>query len=420
MPLTTKQIDNAKPAAKPRRLSDEKGLYLEVSPRGGKLWRMKYRYAGKEKRLALGTYPAKTLAKAREDRDQARTLLENGVDPALLMSKRARKLAQAEAAGNSFEATAREWFEKHSPNWADSHGSRVIRRLERDIFPWIGRRPIDDVTPREVLEALRRIEARGSLETAHRALQNCGQVFRYAVATARATSDPCRDLRGALPPVKDGHFAAATDPEQLGGILRTIEGHKGTAVVHAAMRLAPYVFVRPGELRKARWEDVDLDAAEWRFLVTKTQTPHIVPLADQAVEILRDLQPLTGHGEYVFPSARSPRGDRPMSENAILYAMRDLGIERDQMTVHGWRAAARTLLDEALGFPPHLIEHQLAHQVRDALGRAYNRTSHLDGRREMMQAWADYLDGLRAGDDHKVIALKTATRGTDKADGRVA
>jgi integrase len=244
------------------------------------------------------------------------------------------------------------------------------------------------------LAVVRRVEERGALETAHRALQNCGQVFRYAIATARAERDPSQDLRGALPPVRETHFAAVTEPKRIGEILRAFDAYEGTLPVKCALRLAPLVFVRPGELRKALWTNIDLDTAEWRYLVTKTSTLHIVPLSSQAVAILKELRPLTGRSSYVFPSARSAQ--RPMSDNAILAAMRSMGIPKEEMTGHGFRAAARTILDEVLGFPPHLIEHQLAHAVRDPLGRAYNRTAHLAERRDMMQQWSDYLDGLKA------------------------
>jgi integrase len=279
-----------------------------------------------------------------------------------------------------------------------SHADRIIRRLERDIFPWLGRKPTTDINAPQLLEAVRRIEARGAVETAHRALQDCGQVFRYAIATGRAERDPSGDLRGALTPVRGKHFAAVTEPADAAKVLRALDGYEGTLPVRCALRLAPLVFVRPGELRHAQWADMDLDAAEWRYAVTKTDTQHIVPLARQAVEILRELQPLTGRGRYVFPSARSPRGDRPMSDNAILMAMRSMGIGKEEMSGHGFRAMARTILDEVLGFRPDFIEHQLAHSVRDPNGRAYNRTAHLPERRKMMQDWADYLDELKIGD----------------------
>jgi integrase len=285
---------------------------------------------------------------------------------------------------------AREWINTQSAVWADNHTTRMIRLFERDIFPRIGSRPVAEITAPELLTPLRQIEARGALDTAHRALSSCGQMFRYAIATGRAERDIAADLRGALPPVQGGHFAAATEPEKLIPILRMIDGYTGTMPVRCALRLAPLLFVRPGELRKAEWQDIDLDKAEWRFFVTKTKTPHIVPLARQAVEILRDLHQLTAKGRFVFPNARS--NTRPMSDNAILAAMRRIGITPEEMTGHGFRAAARTILDEVLGLRPDFIEHQLAHAVRDPNGRAYNRTAHLDERRKMMQTWADYLD----------------------------
>jgi integrase len=270
----------------------------------------------------------------------------------------------------------------------------MIRLLERDIFPWLGNKPIADISAPHLLEVIRRIEQRGALETAHRAIGNCGQIFRYAVATGRAERDPSNDLRGALPPYKTKHFASVTNPEQVGKLLSALDSYEGTLVVRCALRLAPLVFVRPGELRRAQWPDIDLDAAEWRFDVTKTNTKHIVPLSRQAMVILRELQPLTGRSQYVFPSARSVK--RPMSDNAILVAMRSLGIGKDEMSGHGFRAMARTILDEVLGFRPDYIEHQLAHAVRDPNGRAYNRTAHLAERCKMMQEWADYLDKLKA------------------------
>ena len=392
MPLTDTAIRNAKPDKKPVKRFDERGLYLEVSPTGGKWWRLKYRFDGKEKRLSLGVYPDVSLKDARDRRDVARKLLANDIDPS--ENRKAQKLAHADRAANSFEVVAREWFAKYSATWVSNHHSRIVRRFERDIFPWIGGRPIAEIAAPEVLKVVRRIESRGALETAHRALINCGQVFRYAVATGRTEYDTSRDLRGALPPVKSEHFAATTDPKQVAEILRAMDGYEGTPTVRCALRLAPLVFVRPGELRKAEWADIDLDVAEWRFTVTKTNTPHIVPLSYQAVEILRELHPLTGRGRYVFPGARS--NQRPMSDNAILAAMRRMGIDKDEMSGHGFRAVARTILDEVLGFRPDYIEHQLAHAVRDPNGRAYNRTAHLPERREMMQQWADYLDKLKA------------------------
>ena len=393
MPLTDTAIRNAKPGAKPAKIFDERGLFLLVTPTGGKWWRLKYRFDDKEKLLSLGVYPDVGLKDARTRRDEARKLLADGIDPG--ENRKAQKAAKQDRAANSFEVVAREWYAKYAPNWAEHHGDRIIRRFERDIFPWIGGRPIADVTAPELLAAVRRIESRGALETAHRALGNCGQVFRYAVATGRAMRDPSSDLRGALAPVKGEHFAAITEPKQAAALLRTLDGYQGTLTVACALRLAPLVFVRPGELRNAEWADIDLDAAEWRYTVTKTDTAHIVPLATQAVAILRELHALTGAGRYVFPGARS--NGRPMSDNAILAAMRRMGIGKDEMSGHGFRAMARTILDEVLGVRPDLIEHQLAHAVKDPNGRAYNRTAHLPERRKMMQQWADYLDKLKAG-----------------------
>lgn len=393
MALSDVTIRNAKPGAKPVRIFDGGGLYLEVTPSGGRLWRLKYRFGGKEKVLALGKYPEVGLKDARERRDEARKLLANEVDPA--ENRKQQKAAKAERAANSFEAVAREWIAKNTPTWAATHTSKIVRRLEMYVFPWLGGRPIAEISAPELLAMARRIEGKGALETAHRALQNCGQVFRYAVATGRAERDPTGDLRGALQPVQPTHMAAITEPREVAELLRTLDGYQGTLIVRCALQLAPLVFVRPGELRAAEWADIDLDAAEWRFTASKTRTAHIVPLSHQSVAILREVQALTGTGRYVFPSART--GERPMSDNAILAAMRRLGIGKDEMSGHGFRAMARTILDEVLGFRPDLIEHQLAHAVRDPNGRAYNRTAHLPERRKMMQAWADYLDKLKAG-----------------------
>lgn len=393
MALTDTAIRSAKPASKAFKLSDEKGLFLIVTPSGGKWWRLKYRFDNKEKMLSLGVYPDVGLKDARARRDDARKLLSNGIDPSEI--RKAQKTARTELSANSFEVVAREWFAKYSPGWAKGHADKIIRRLERDIFPWLGNRPIAEITAPELLQSLRRIEVRGVLETAHRALQNCGQVFRYAVQTGRAQRDPSGDLKGALAPWKPQHYPALTEPRKLAELLRSMDRYQGNLITRSALRLMPLVFVRPGELRQARWEEIDLDTAEWRYTVTKTNTPHIVPLATQAVEILNELKELTGRSVYAFPGLRSH--DRPMSENTINAALRYMGYDQQTMTGHGFRAIARTLLDEVLGFEPHIIEHQLAHAVRDPNGRAYNRTKHLLERRKMMQAWADYLDKLKAG-----------------------
>jgi len=397
MPLTDTVARNAKPGIKPVRLFDEKGLYLEISPAGGKWWRFKYRFDGKEKRLSLGVYPEVSLKDARQRRDEARKLLADDVDPG--ENRKAKKLARDDLAGNSFEVVAREWFAKYEPTWTAGHSSKIISRLERDIFPWIGLRPIAEIKAPQLLACLRRVEDRGALETAHRSLQNCGQVMRYAVATGRAERDITADLRGALPPVKPSHHAAITDPKKIAELLRAIDAYEGTFITKCALRLAPLLFVRPGELRNAEWSEVNLEQAEWNIPAArmKMREPHLVPLCTQAVEILTELHALTGSSRYVFPGART--NGRPMSDNAILAALRRMGYAKDEMSGHGFRAMARTILDEILGVRPDYIEHQLAHAVRDPNGRAYNRTTHLEARRNMMQQWADYLDKIKAGAD---------------------
>lgn len=403
MPLTDTQIKAIKPEERDRKFSDEKGLYLLVRPSGGKLWRLKYRFGGKEKLLALGGYPDVSLRQARERRDEARKKIADGIDPG--EHRKIAKAAGAEKSANSFEIIAREWFSKMAPSWAPSHSDRIIRRLERDIFPWLGARPITEITPPDLLGTVRRIEARGPIETAHRALQNCSQVFRYAIATGRAVRDPSADLRGALPPAKGKHFAALTDTREVGALLRAIESFTGTFIVKSALSLAPLVFARPGELRKARWEEINLDTGEWRYFVTKTKSDHLVPLASQAIEILRELYPLTGRNEWVFPGMRDHQ--KPMSEAAINAALRRMGYDtKTEITGHGFRAMARTILHEKLGFEPAVIEHQLAHRVPDALGTAYNRTKFIKERRIMMQAWADYLGQMKAGAD--VVCLRVS------------
>jgi len=387
--LTETTIKNAKPAEKPYKLADGRGMYLRVMPNGSRWWRLDYRFNGERKTLALGVHPDISLKAARERREEARELIAAGVDPS------EKRKAEKNAPENSFEAVAREWFNKFRSQWVDSHSDKIIRRLERDVFPWIGTRDVGTIKPPELLTVLRRVEARGAIETAHRAMQNCGQVFRYAIATGRAERDPSADLRGAIPPSKGKSHAAITEPGRIAGLLRAIDGYTGTLVTRCALRLAPLVFVRPGELRKAEWSEFDLDTAEWRIPASrmKMREPHIVPLSKQAVAILREIQPVTGDGQFVFPSARSAK--RPMSDNAILAALRRMGYEKDEMSGHGFRAMARTVLDEVLGQRVDWIEHQLAHAVKDANGRAYNRTAHLPQRHKMMQTWADYLDRLR-------------------------
>lgn len=391
MALTDVIVKNAKPKDKAYRLFDEKGLYQEISPSGGKWWRIKYRFNGKEKRLSLGTYPDVTLKEARDKRDELRKLISNQIDPST--HRKMLKAAGIEKSIYCFEVVAREWLEKYLPTLSKKHAERVTRLFERDLFPWLGKCAIAEITPPQILEVLRKIEARGAIETSHRAKGYCSQVFRYGVAVGRVTSDPTRDLRGALTPFKNNHFAAPIDPKHLAELLHMFDGYKGTFTVYCALRLAPLVFVRPVELRTAKWQDINFETAEWRFTVTKTNTPHIVPLSKQAIEILNELREYNTLSPYVFPSARSRT--RPMSDNAILGALRRLGVDKDECCGHSFRAVARTLLDEVLGFRPDIIEHQLAHVVKDPNGRAYNRTTHLEERREMMQVWADYLYELK-------------------------
>lgn len=408
--LSDTQIRAAKATDKAIRLYDERGLYLEVTPAGGRWWRFKYRFEGKDRLLSMGTYPDTGLKAAREKRNRARELLAEGVDPR--DARRAEKASRSEAVVNSFEAVAREWHATiHLAGVSAGHAARTLIRMEQDVFPWLGGLTISSIKAPQLLQAMRRIESRGAIETAHRALQACGQVFRYAIATGRAERDPTPDLRGALKPVLVRHMPAITDPKRVGELLRAIEGYKGMPVTRAALQLAPLVFVRPGELRKAEWAEFDLDAAQWRIPAARMKrtkqeklsgTAHVVPLSQQAIAVLKELQPLTGHGRYLFPSPRT--GERPMSDNGVLSALRRMGFPGDEMTGHGFRAMARTLLAERLDVDEGVIEAQLAHAVKDSLGRAYNRTAFLDQRRGMLQVWADYLDKLRVGAE--VIPIK--------------
>jgi len=356
--------------------------------------------------LALGVYPEVSLANARKRREAAREQLANGIDPA--QSKRDMKQAQIIAAGNTFEIVARQWLSKTAANRAASTQEKITNWLESNVFPAIGKQAISTIGPRDVLAAVRRMEARGAIDSAHRVKQICGQVFRFAVAEGAAERDVTTDLRGALAAVPKGHFAAITEPKQVPELLRAIYGYTGHPYAVAALKLSPMVFVRPGELRAAEWSEFDLDAAEWRIPAAKMKmgVEHLVPLPTQAVEVLRGLHDLSGHGRYVFPSIRT--GERCMSENTVNAALRGMGYSKEVMTAHGFRAMARTILDEVLGEHPDLIEHQLAHAVRDPNGRAYNRTSHLPERKRMMQRWADYLDTLRKGAD--VIQLREVCR----------
>lgn len=393
MPLTDTAIRTAKPGEKPYKLADERGLFLLVNPNGAKWWRLKFRVEGKEKALSLGTYPDTSLKEARSKRDEARKQLAEGIDPG--QQRKAIKAAREGMTANSFEVICREWLENKRSNIEEAQYKKSLARLEKDVFPWMGSRPIAEITAPEVLAVLRRIDARGARYTAHKAKSEISQCFRYAIATGRADRDPCPDLRGAIPAPKTENRPAITDPKAAGELLRAIDGFKGTFVVRCALLLAPLLFVRPGELRKATWDGFDLDKGEWRYFINKTKTEHLVPLASQAVAILRELHALTGHGSYVFPG-RDPK--RPMSDAAVNAALRRMGYDtKTEITGHGFRAMARTILHEELHIRPEVIEHQLAHQVADTLGTAYNRTKFLKDRKIMMQQWASYLDKLKAG-----------------------
>jgi integrase len=394
MPLTARDAKRAEPREVRYKLSDAHGLYLQVEPNGSKYWRLKYSFAGKQKTLSFGVYPGVTLAQARKRQRDARRLLGEFIDPG--EHKRQLKRAAIAACLHTFEAVGRDWFGKFSTGWVASHSATVLRRLETDVFPYLGPRPIASVEADELLEVIRRVERRGAIATAHRCLQYCQSIFRYAIATCRAKRNPAPDLRGALAPVKHKHFASITDPQRVAELLKAIDGYQGALATRCALQLAPLIFVRPGELRKAEWTDVNPDAAEWRIPAeqTKMRNALIVPLSRQAIEILRTLKAHTGRRQYLFPNVRRPT--RPMSEGAVNGALRRLGYTNDDMTGHGFRALARTILDEVLEFRVEWIEHQLAHQVKDPNGRAYNRTAFLPQRKEMMQRWADYLDGLRS------------------------
>ena len=383
--------------------SDGGGMYLLVNT-GGKYWRMDYRFEGKRKTLALGVYSDVSLAKARQRRDRARELLADGIDPGV--AKREEKQAKATASANTFEVVAAQWLQATAAKRAAVTQDKVANWLKKDINPHIGTMPMSTIGPRDVLAVARRMEARQVFDSAKRIVQICGQVFRFAVAESTAERDITVDLRGALQHAEKKNYAAITDPKQVGDLMRSIFDYTGHPCTVAALKLTPLVFVRPGELRTAEWAEIDLNGAEWRIPGSKMKmkNDHIVPLSAQAVEILRSVHPLTGHGRYVFPSLRT--GERPMSENTINAALRGMGYAKEVHSAHGFRAMARTIMDEVLGERVDLIEHQLAHAVKDANGRAYNRTAHLPARREMMQRWTDYLDKLRIGAE--VIPLKAA------------
>ncbi len=405
VPLSDMKVQKAKSKEKSFALFDGGGLFLLVTPSGGKLWRFKYRYNSKPKLLAFGTYPEISLLDARKRRDDARRLLANNIDPDAI--RKAQKQAKNEET-ETFEIIAREWQDKFKSKWQGEYADKIMRRLELNVFPLIGLRPIKDIKAPELLGVIRRVESRDALELAHRIRNICDQIFRYAVATGRTERNPAADLKGALKPVKEKHRAAITDPKRVGELLRAIDGYQGTFVVQCALKFAPFVFVRPGELRHAEWSEINLENAEWNIPASKMKMKeaHLVPLSRQATEILRKLHTLTGSGRYVFPSERSSQ--RPMSENAILVALRIMGYPKEEMSGHGFRAMARTILDEVLQVRPDFIEHQLAHAVRDPNGRAYNRTAHLNERRKMMQKWADYLDDIKQG--AKVLPFRKITK----------
>lgn len=393
MALTAIEASKARATDKPQKLADGGGLYLLVQPNGAKYWRLDYRFAGKRKTLAVGVYPDVSLSDARERREAGRKMLANGADPSAV--KKAQKAAVVALAENSFEIVAREWLSKFSKNWKESHTKTISVRLINDVFPWLGARPIGEITAPELLTVLRRIESRGALDSAHRVSAICGQVFRYAIATGRAQRDPSADLKGSLPAHRGKHLAAITVPMQIGKLMRDIEGYRGSFIVRCALRIAPMVFVRPIELSRAEWTEFDFDKAEWRIPADKMKMKalHIVPLPTQAVAILRELHPLTGSGKYLFPNVRT--GTLPMAGNTMLAAIRGMGYTSTEMTAHGFRHMASTLLNEQ-GFNADAIERQLAHKA-SGVRATYNAAEYLPERRRMMQAWADYLDGLKLG-----------------------
>jgi len=403
MALTELEVKKAKATDKPLKLSDGGGLFLLVqsdNPKDSKYWRLAYRFQGKQKTLALGVYPEISLSDARDRREVARKVLANGADPSAV--KKAQKAAVVALAGNSFEIVAREWLSKFSKNWKASHTRTTTLRLVNDVFPWLGTRPIGEINAPELLAVLRRVESRGALEAAHRVSAICGQVFRYAIATGRAERDPSADLKGALPAHRGKHLAALTEPAKIGQLMRDIEGYKGSLIVRCALRLAPMVFLRPIELSRAEWAEIDLDKAEWRIPASKMKMKalHIVPLPTQAVAILRELLPLTGTGEYVFPNTRTHT--MPMAGNTLLAAIRSMGYTQTEMTAHGFRHMASTILNEQ-GFNADAIERQLAHKA-SGVRATYNAAEYLPERQRMMQHWADYLDGLKVGAE--VISLR--------------
>ena len=393
MPLTDTAIKGAKPRDKSYKLSDGKGLYLLVNPNGSKYFRLKYRFGGIEKTFALGVYSETSLKLAREKCDAARELLAQGIDPN--EHKKAAKHSAIAAATNSFELVAREWHTKFKVKWTADHAKRLLTRLEHDVFPYLGNRPINEITAPELLHVMRRIEARDVIDTLHRVLQNCGQIFRYGIATGHCDRDPSGDLRGALTPVKSKHHASIIDPKEIGQLLRAIDDYQGSFVVRLALKFSALTFCRPGEIRKAEWQEIDIENKQWRIPADKMKMRqlHIVPLANQTIEILNELKTITGEGKYLFPSERSQ--NRPMSENTVNAALRRMDYSKEQATAHGFRSTASTRLNE-MGFNRDWIERQLAHSEKNDVRGAYNYAEFLEGRTEMMQQWANYIEHLKA------------------------
>ncbi|NWF36998.1 integrase arm-type DNA-binding domain-containing protein [Mariprofundus sp. KV] len=387
------------------KLSDGSGMYLHVSG-SGKYWRMNYRFAGKQKTLSLGVYPTVTLKEARKRRSDAHKLLDKNIDPSQA-KKKAKRQAATEHNASTFEMVARELVKKNRVNWSSGYARSVESRLEKHVFPWLGSMKIAEIEAPDVLGVLRRVESYGKIETVHRLKMLCGQIFRYAIATGLIKSDPSRDLKGALEPLVSTHRATITDSKKVGELLRAIESFEGTFVVKCALRLTPYVFLRPGELRKAEWSEIDLDRCEWRIPAQKMKmrVEHIVPLSRQAVAIFQEVHEYTGSGKFVFPSIRNVH--RPMSENTINACLRRIGYTKDEICAHGFRAMASTLLHEQ-GWNSDVIERQLAHKEGNAIKGAYNHARHLPERREMMQSWADYLGALKEGANiipiHRIVS----------------
>jgi len=403
MALSDTALRNAKPSEKPYKLYDEKGLYLIVNPNGGKWWRLKYRFNDKEKTLSVGTYPEISLGSARSKRDEARTLVAEGKDPS--EARKEAKIKDRLEALNTFEAVANEWHALHNQSKSERHQQRVKRWLEFYLYPSLGKKAVSSITAPMVLETTSILQKQNKLETAHRVIQTAGQVFRYAIQKGFATYNPSPDLKGALPPPVVKNMAAMIEPKDFADLLRNIDGYRGTLTVQCALKLVPLLFQRIGELRHMKWADLDFDKNEWRYLVTKTKTQHIVPLSRQALAILEVMRPYSAHGIYVFPGGRTH--ERPMSENAINAALRNMGYDTQQeITGHGFRAIAQTLGEQELGLDPKHIERQLAHSVANPLGTAYERAQFLKDRKTMMQTWADYLDELKVG--AKVIHIKQA------------